>query len=450
MNLITANNRSLLLEDGVINAPFSLYLNERFDNPHTREVVSAALRVFHRFLGAHRIDLPARALDGECLLAVESKWLTELVYRPVEEVELMSDKMIVRLTQVIRDVEARDRKNAVEPNTAAKRLISVADFLEWYREKLLDESIRSTELRSRLKNKYVEVCAQLEGKIRGTKQGDPHDIRSLPIDRYLEVIRELVVNPEHLFRTQGGRQRTTTMRDRAIALLAAEGLRPGAIGNLTVDDFRYRSGDSKGYISIKDNVAKRGTPVTTAVPKAKGTRSILQNYNSEITVSLWPFTCQAIKGYLDGERADVLRRRLANHSKSFLFLAEHGGPFGDRTTLSAIFSRLEVGLKALGLLDTADGDPYTKGKHYEFSAYTLRHSAATLFYAAHADRKDVLNLMRERFGWTAHSTSPSRYAKRAMSEAANVNMSEFHETLLQALAAKRGQAGRDKQEMTKT
>ena len=430
------HNRSLLIEaGGLINAPFSIYLNDRFDNPHTREVASAGLRVFHRFLVAHEIDLPERALDGECLRSVECKWLAELVFRPLEELDRMSDPMIKRLTTATKALRAMDLKNAVEPNTAAKRLNTVVDFLQWFRKSLLDPAIRSAGTREQLRDRYTTVRDDLESRIGTTKQGNHHDIRSLPVERYLQVIRELVINPERLYCTDGGRPRSSGMRDRAIALLAAEGLRPGAIGNLTIDDFRYRAGNPKGYVCIKDNVLKRGTQVTTAVPMAKGARNA--DYNSEITVSLWPFTCQAIQDYLEGERTELLSRRLSNRSKSFLFLAEHGGPIGNRTTVSVIFRRLEVKLKALGLLNTVDGDPYAKGKHYEFSAYTLRHSAASFFYATNSQKPAVLDLMRQRFGWTAKSTSPSRYANRAMSDAASVNMAEFHEALLQELNVKR-------------
>ncbi|MBB5404467.1 hypothetical protein [Paraburkholderia youngii] len=437
LTCITAGSRTLLIDlDGAINAPFSIYLNEKFDNPHTREAASTGLRLFHRFLIAHRIDLPSRALNGECLRSVESGWLTQFAYRPVEEAERMSDKMIKRLT-VASQKPPNEMKGAVEPNTAVKRLHTVADFLEWYRKKLLDEAIRSSRTRAELKDRYAAICADLKRRIRGTTQGHHHEIRSLPVKRYLQIIRELVLNPEQMFRTNSLGPRATVMRDRAMALLAAEGIRPGAIGNLTVDDFRYRPGDQNGYVVVKDNVARRGSSLTTAVPTAKGTRSIQQNYNSNVTVRLWPFTCLAIKEYLDGERAELLGRRLANRSKSFLFLADHGGPIGDRTTIAFVFRHLGERLKDLGLLDVAPGDPFVEGTHYEFSAYTLRHSAVSLFYASSAHQSDVKDLMRERFGWTENSTMPDRYAKRAMSEAASLDMQEFHEELLQMLAAKK-------------
>jgi integrase len=188
---------------------------------------------------------------------------------------------------------------------------------------------------------------------------------------------------------------------------------------------------------IKDNVDLRETSITTATPTAKGIRSSQQNYNSNITIRLWPFTCLAIDEYIRGERDEVLSQRLVNLSKSFLFLTESGTEFKDRTSITAVFSRLRAGLKELDLLNTADGDPFARGKHYEFTAYTLRHSAATLFYAVNQHQPDVKDQMRMRFGWTAKSASPDLYANRAMSEAASVDMMQFHEKLLQDLATKR-------------
>jgi integrase len=257
------------------------------------------------------------------------------------------------------------------------------------------------------------------------------------MERYLQLIRELVVSPEIFFRTEGGKQSPTMMRDRAMVLLAAEGLRPGSLGNLTINDFKYKHGAVAGYIDIRDNVAKRQASAGTRTPKAKGTRSTQIGYNSNITVKLWPFTCMAIKQYIDGERAEVLGRQLRNRSKSFLFVGDHGGPIADRTTIAVVFSRLERRLRQSGLLNTADGDPYARGAHYDLTAYTLRHSAVTLFYKVMAHKPGAKDLMRQRFGWTANRKMPDRYANRAMSDAASVNMFEFHEELLQALAAKR-------------
>lgn len=437
--------RTMLVEsNGSINAPFSIFLNDQYDNPHTKEVVASGLRLLHRFLEVFAIDLPARALQGECLLSIECTHLAQLAYRPLPEVEVMSAQILKRHVTAGKKTAAPDLKGAVEPNTAAKRLMAVVSFLMWYRKELLDEGIRSTALRARLNDRYDKVRDDLVKKIRTSKQGNHHNIRSLPGTRYLQVMREVFVNPEKLLCGSSSSISPTLYRDRAIALLAAEGLRPGAIGNLTIDDFRYQAGNSFGYVEIKDNFARRGKAMTTAIPKAKGTRSTQQNYNSNITIKLWAWTCLAIKEYIDEERALLLERRLANRSKSFLFLAEHGGPFNDRSSIFQIFRRLGKGLRTHGLLDTAAEDPFAKGSHYEFSAYTLRHSAVTFYYAGNRHRPTVKDDMRMRFGWTAKSTSPDLYARRAMSEGASVDMIAFYEDLLQAVAAKRARTEADK------
>lgn len=440
LTLSTVGARTVLLEsDGSINAPFSIFLNDEYDNPHSKEAVASGLRLLHRFLEVFGIDLAARALQGDCLSSVECKHLAQLAYRPLPEVEMMSAKMLKRYVTAGKKTEAPDLKGAVEPNTAAKRLMAIISFLQWYLRDLLNKAIRSTAARATLNESYSDVRQILEKKIGKSKQGNSHDIRSLPTKTYLKVIEEVFVNAETLFCGSPSSSSHNLYRDRAIALLAAEGLRPGAIGNLTIDDFRYQAGNSFGYMEIKDNFKRRGVTMTTAVSVAKGTRSTQQKYNSNITVKLWPWTCLALQEYIEGERVAVLGRRLANRSKSFLFLAEHGGPFNDRTSISQIFIRLRKGLKETGLLATSADDPFAKGLHYGFSAYTLRHSAATFFYAAKREMPNVKDLMRERFGWTSKSTSPELYAKRAMSEGASVDLIDFHEKLVKALAAKRAQ-----------
>ena len=150
-----------------------------------------------------------------------------------------------------------------------------------------------------------------------------------------------------------------------MVLLAAEGLRPGSLGNLAIDDFKYEAGSAGGYVEIKDNVPRRQAPVRTNTPKAKGARSTFVPYASNVTVKLWPFTCLAIKQYIDGERVEVLGRHLKNRSKSFLFVADHGGPITDRTTIAVVFCRLESRLRELGLL--------TRGQ-----PETLTHAAPTM------------------------------------------------------------------------
>lgn len=431
MRLVIAKGSTLLLnQDGTINSPFSLFLNYKFSNPHTRESTATGLRLFHRFVSAHSINLAHRALVGQCLKPSEIPMLVQLAYRPIAEVERMEDAMIRRITKANPDKPAMDIKGAVEPNTAARRLDQIGNFLDWYFKNILDQRILGTLSREELRQRYNQTINELKGWINGTASSHHHQIQSLPQERFLQIIREIFLNPAISFMTVSGDPSATMMRDRAIGLLAAEGLRPGAIGNLTLADFRWRPGDPNGYICIRDNTAKRQSRITTNTPVQKGARSTTQSYNSEITVKLWPWTCMAIHEYLCGERGAVTGRQLRNMTKGFLFVAEHGEPIGDRTTLSAVFKRLERGLMARGLLDTAPSDPYHNGSHYSLTAYTLRHSAATLFFSSKRHESDVFDQMRERFGWSEKSKMPELYARRAISDSASLDMIEFFEVLI--------------------
>ncbi|MCK7553405.1 hypothetical protein, partial [Marinobacter goseongensis] len=82
------------------------------------------------------------------------------------------------------------------------------------------------------------------------------------------------------------------------------------------------------------------------------------------------------------------------------------------------------------------------------NAYVLRHSAASFFLSQkcleisraqgaqrpneYADVPDrVKDLMKLRFGWTVTSKMPEIYAARALSDQAQVTLSEFHQSLMQ-------------------
>jgi integrase len=431
MEIVQAHNKTLLItKGGMIHAPFTLFLNNKFDNPHTKESMATGLRLLQSFLEAHSIDLADRALEGICLLTNEIEYLRELAYRQVNEVEQMTMGFIKRIGKASKDDHARNLKGAVESNTAARRLDQIAAFLTWYFDKVLEHRIRSVSQRDELRARYESTTADLKSAIRGGKKGHSNEIRSLPKDVYLNIIREIFLRPE-LIQSASGKSSSTMMRDRAVALLACEGLRPGAIGNLTLNNFRWRVGDvAGGYIALRDNVAKRKARTTTKTLVQKGIGSATQAYNSEVTVKLWPWTCQAIKDYIDGERAALTERTLANRTKGFLFIGAHGGPIGDRTTLSAAFVRIKKGLLAASLLDKSQSDQYVNGDRYEFTAYTLRHSAASHFLEEKHAENDVFDQMRQRFGWSLDSTMPALYARRAISNRANINMADFFESLL--------------------
>jgi integrase len=435
MRLVQVHNKTLLLSnDGAIHAPYSLFLNDKFDNPHTRESSASGLRLLESFLHAHSISLPHRAQEGLCLLPSEIQSLTELAYRPVNEVELMSKVMIKHISKASKDHSSKNLKGAVESNTAGRRLDQIAAFLTWYLETVLDYRIRSSSQRQELRQRYNQTTDGLKARIRGGKKNHPNEIRSLPEEVFLKIVKNIFLRPESIIQSASGKPSATMMRDRAIALLACEGLRPGAIGSLTLNNFRWRAGDvAGGYMDISDNVAKRKTRTTTKTPVQKGIGSTTQSYNSDGTIKLWPWTCHAIKDYIDGERASLTGKTLANKTKGFLFIADHGGPIGDRTTLSAAFSRLKKGLRSKGLLNKSESDQYQKDAYYEFTAYTLRHSSASLFHDRKRHEKDVEDQMRMRFGWSAKSTMPSHYARRSISNRANVDLMNFYESLVEEM-----------------
>lgn len=439
MKLVSAKERTLVLtDDGCIHAPFSLYLNMVLDSPHTRASVATGLRLFDLFIRAFGVNLEERALDGKCLTEVEKQALRQMAYRQIDDIERMSLRMVRRFAKTTSDLAPRDRQGAVEPNTAAQRLRHVAGFLEWYCRVVIEPGMPlGTPTTDALRTDYKSCCQWLKTAIGGTKESHPHAIRSAPRETFLGIYRKIYLEPEAVLLAPSGKPTATLMRDRAIVLLAAEGVRPGAIGNIQLADFTWSGGREGGYLRIKDNSSKRGTRVTTSTPTQKGIRST-QRYNSDITIKMWPTTCAALQEYVGGEREAVMGKTLKNRSKGFLFVGEHGGPIASRATLAAVFKRAESGLRPLGLLDRAPTDPYLKGKQYDFVAYLMRHSAASLFYEVNADKPDAASLMKDRFGWTVGSAMPALYARRSIHERAGIDLMEFLDSLSKARKPKGG------------
>lgn len=423
---LAGHNFLLLHDDGRIHYPFSKFLTARFDNPHTRELVSQPLRLLSRFMSAHGIELAVRALEGRCLSYSECSDLVGLCYRPLDEVELLSDKKVRLITSAKAGQAPRDVRGALEDNTAKKRLFYIAAYLQFYREAFLDEHIRSSSIRTDLSDNYELTRKRLTDEIRGTKQTHHLNIRSLPSAKFLEIIRAVVLQPERIFLAKSGKASGTLYRDRAMALLACEGLRPGAIANIARDDFRA----SGGYLNIKDNRKKRQGRTTTGTPVLKLGQSTSVNSASETMISLYPFTVTAIQDYINNEREAILSKHLQNRSRGFLFLSQVGGPIGHRSSLTSMFHDLGIRLKSLGFLNVGD-DPYFHNKlEYDFYGYVLRHSAASLFVEFKGASDATLDEMRIRFGWTALSKMPQRYADRALSDRANVDLMDFYQSLI--------------------
>lgn len=443
-------NFVLLRDDGTVHYWFSKFLTDQFTNPNTRELVAQSLRVLHRYLTAADIELAFRVTDGRCLSYDEAKELIALCWRPLPEIEAMSDRRVTRLTSVVADKAPRELPNAVEPNTVLKRLHHIAQALEFYYEVFLDPRVPFGAPREQLLHAYESTCEQLRRAVRGTKQSHHLAIKSLPRDKYLSIIEAVFTRQDELFQSETGKLSRTVLRDRAMTLLACEGLRPGTLGNVSLRDFRPHS----GHLQITDNRAKRTARVTQSTPVLKLGDSVQVNSGSEALIELWPFTIRAIQEYIDTERELVLSKRLANQSEGFLFLSETGRPIQHRSSITTSFNKLGRRLSTLGLLDVTN-DPYFAQKDkYDFYGYVLRHSAASFFLAEKcreiaekngsampSDFRDVpdrvKDMMKLRFGWTINSNMPELYAARALAEQANVTLMEFNQSLLDAVQARK-------------
>ena len=437
MRQVEAKKNYLLLhDDGTIHYSFSKYLTDEFNNPHTRELVSQSLRIFYRFCSAQKIELAIRAIEGRCLTYDEAKKLAGLCYRPLREVESLADKKVVSITSAKAGRSPDSLPDAVEPNTAMKRLQHIAGYLVFYREVFLDPHLQSQTLRETIQSEYGKTAHQLRTLIRGTKQAHHHDIQSLPSGKFIEIIRAIIVRPVELFLNESGKPSRNLLRDRAMSLLACEGLRPGTIGNIARADFRH---DSR-HVVIKDNREKRGR-TTTSTPKLKLGASTQVNSASETMIELWPFTVEAIRQYVDTERQSILAKSLKNKSGGFLFLNEKGEPINHRSTITAMFNRLGRHLAEQGLLDVGS-DPYFRSqKQYDFYAYVLRHSSASLFLEIKGTDDRAQDMMKSRYGWTLSSNQPQRYASRALSDQASIDLMEFNESLITAARKMKGLEG---------
>lgn len=426
MNKVIAKSSYLLLhDDGVIHYPFSKYLTHEFSNPNTRELVGKSLGIFYRFCSAHCIELAVRAFEGRCLTYDECTKLAGLCYRPLEEFEVLSHKNIIQMTGVKSGKLPENLPGAVTPNTAKSRLNHIAKYLEFYLSVFLHPNIRSRDLCSDVSYEYEKTINYLNKKIKGTKQNHYIDIKSIPAAKFLEIIKAIYIRPEALFVNKNGKLSRTIRRDRAMALLACEGLRPGEIGNLARSDLRLES----QRLVIIDHRDKR-SHVTSSTPLAKLGASTKINSATERMIELWPFTIEAIRDYIDFERNAVLGKKLKNKSNGFLFLNEKGESIKDRSSISAMFASLKTRLSEEGLLAVGK-DPYFSGqKQYDFYPYVCRHSSASLYIEVNGNDDRVLDTMKSRYGWQKNSEQPLRYAARALSEKANIDLMDYSERLM--------------------
>lgn len=422
MKLRAAGRRAVLEDDdGRINGPFSLFLNES-KNANTQSSIATSLQFLHFYLLAHRIKLADRAVYGRCLESHEVTELADLAFRPLLDIAGKTSVQLRKLINPTAKTHPKDRDGAVAPNTAEQRLRDIAAFLEFYK-RLIEPHIASRDAREKLASTYDAVCQKLRREVGGSVT-NAHDLRSVPGGVYMEIMKTIYTRPQAVFDGADEPSRTPE-RDRAMALLACEGLRPGELGNIRLRDI-YTKGQET-FLSIESNTKYRGQ-ITTSTPRGKGLDSNTQTYYTRRTIKLWPWTADALRAYEDGERRLALSTFMRDKSDGFLFLKSSGSPVASRRTISLRFEVAESGLRRLGLLAATD-DKSTRKATYDFSAYVLRHSAASFFYETKVNEGEktdaVEDQMRDRFGWSPKSKMPQHYANRAISDRANLTLQEF-------------------------
>lgn len=427
MKLVRARSKVLLLEDdGRVNAPFSFFLNT-FNNPNTQESLAAGLKVFHSFLLFAHIDLPTRAVNGRCLEEREINALLNLAYRPLAE--LSNQRLMSKHTDVRNADPDEHRRGAVDPGTAELRVKDIAAFLTHYLEQV-SKYIRSTDTRAQLTSAYEDSCSRLKKAVGGAA-ASAYDVRSVSSDDYIRLIKAVYCRP---FEVLPSSDQFTRLRDRAMFHLATEGLRPGEINNLRINDLQIGD-DGSMRAEITANTRYRHSR-TGNNSRAKGADSTRQGYATNRIVKFWPFTRDALREYMDGPRAQAIALCGRDLSKGFVFVKSTGEAINSRQAIGSRFSAMRTSLRAAGLIKplpkrAKTNESSNRTKHDdEFTSYVLRHSAASYYYESKiregVDAKAVMDEMKSRFGWTDKSAMPARYAQRAIVNRAMVTVTELY------------------------
>jgi len=423
MRLVRSLSKVLMIEeDGRINAPFSFFLNTH-KNPNTQESLAGSLKLFHRFLLHFKISLADRALEGRCLEEREILGLINLSFRPLTD--LLNPRRIAKLVDVRNAEPDEDRDNAVEGGTADQRLKDIAAFLKEY-QTLVSHYIRSADTRERLSAAYLACCERLRRAVGGAASSSAYDIRSMSSKDFVACMNVVYCSPMVLL----GETKSDLhlLRDRAMFMLSCEGLRPGEICNLRVNDL-IKGAD--GLLSLQVAVNKRHRKqVKSSSPVPKGASSNRAPYATVRMIHLWPFTRDALKDYINGPRADATAQAGEDLSSGFVFIKSTGEPIGSRQAVSLRFSQMCDALHKAGHMKIEAGPGRCDRTKGELSSYTMRHSAASYLYESKmADLKNkdaVFDLMKARFGWTDKSAMPEHYAKRGIVDIATVQVNEIY------------------------
>lgn len=422
MRMVKAASKVTMIEDdGRINAPFSFFLNT-FKNPNTQDSIFVSLKLFHLFLVHFQISLAEKALEGRCFEEREMVGLISLSYRPMAD---LTDQRRIAKYLDVRNAEAdEDRKGAVEGGTASQRLKDIASFLKDY-ETLIAHHIRSADTRERLAASYQACCERLRRAVGGAASSSAYDIRAMSSADFVDCMKVVYSRPKVLL--GDAKSDMHLLRDRAMFMLSCEGLRPGEICNLRVNDL-IQGPDRLLSLQVAVNKMHR-KEVKSSTPLPKGASSNTP-YATVRMIHLWPYTRDALNDYINGPRSEAIAQAGEDRTSGFVFIKSTGDPVTSRQAVSQRFLQMCDSLHQAGYMkiDAAPsrGDPKTD----VLSSYTMRHSAASYFYSSKMqeleNKESVFELMTARFGWTDKSHMPKHYAKRGIVDIATVEVNQIY------------------------
>jgi integrase len=217
------------------------------------------------------------------------------------------------------------------------------------------------------------------------------------------------------------------LRDRAMFMLGCEGLRPGEICNLRVNDLAK---GPDGLLTLQVAVNKKYRKVVkSSTPLPKGASSNTP-YATVRMIRLWPFTRDALNDYINGPRSEAIAQSGEDRTSGFVFIKSNGDPVASRQAVILRFSHMCDSLHEAGHMKIDSAPCRGDVKKNELSSYTLRHSAASYFYASKMKELEnelsVLDLMRARFGWTDKSDMPQHYAKLGILDIGTVEVTDIY------------------------
>lgn len=423
MRLVRSLSKVLMVEeDGRINAPFSFFLNTH-KNPNTQESLAGSLKLLHYFLLHFKVSLADRALEGRCLEEREMLGLINLSFRPL--IDLANHRRIAKLVDVRNAKPDEDRDGAVEGGTASQRLKDISAFLNEY-QTLVSHYIRSSDTRERLSVAYRACCERLRRAVGGAASNSAYDIRSMSSENFVGCMKVVYARPKVLL--GDAKSDLHLQRDRAMFMLSCEGLRPGEICNLRVNDL-IKGADALLSLQVTVN-KKHRKQVNSSTPVPKGASSNRAPYGTVRMIHLWPFTRDVLKDYINGPRADAIAKAGEDLSGGFVFIKSTAEPIGSRQAVSLRFSQMCDALHKAGHMKVEAGPGRGDRTKDQFSSYTMRHSAASYLYESKMtelkDKEAVFDLMKARFGWTDKSAMPAHYAKRGIVDIATVQVNELY------------------------